>query len=509
MRRPAVTVDALWGVVLREKDQMSANCARTNSLNSVTIFPGGVEDTNIDKHTCPHNSAIIEYCALLVVLIATIDVASSRLFAAQGPSSRAIAPQRNRAADVSAVLETSLGSVAFQWHNDYVKDHLIKVTHNASVVAELAASEFQLLDDRIRSIDTSTLAMHKAPRQLPWFASKRVIMPILRRKDFASFAATLDTHFAAALGSADAFAENVTFATNSADKIVYQLSNFEPMHYRFASPQWNGISLASQKRLGVQPPKAFMIGISSVNRQTNYLVSTLLSFLGALDEDEKRLIRIVIFNGNYPPAQHEDIAAVRYQFAPEMASGLLEIVELKAAHAQLRNPAALARRWGDDLARVQWRSKQVLDVAYLMDYCYRHAAGYRYFLMMEDDIIASKHFVRRLRQWTDANLLKSTTWTMASFYNPWPVADMELLPPNKFFGVIGQLFRVHDLPVIVEFLRKNFDQSPLDWLFVDFLKKFNGSIVVHTPSLFQHQGTVSSLEGKSQEGRSVDFVMEE
>jgi hypothetical protein len=296
---------------------------------------------------------------------------------------------------------------------------------------------------------------------------------------------------------------------------VYQLDNFEPLHHRFSSPQWNGVSLQAQRRLGATYPRAFIIGISSVNRQTNYLISTLVSMLTALDEEERHMIHIVIFNGNFPPERHDDIASVRIQFADEISTGLIEIVELKAPHKELHDASKLALRWGDSLDRVQWRSKQVLDVATLMEYCTQHVNspgapnGYHYFLMMEDDIISSKHFVRRLRAWVDSHVIKKTDWTMLSFYNPWPVQDMEQLPPNKFFGVIGQLFRLHDLPVVVEFLKKNFDQSPLDWLFVDFLKKMGGGITVHTPSLFQHQGTVSSLEGKRQTGQAVDFVAQE
>merc|ERR1712065_61949 len=128
----------------------------------------------------------------------------------------------------------------------------------------------------------------------------------------------------------------------------------------------------------------------------------------------------------------------------------------------------LTRRWGDDLDRVTWPSK--------------------------------------IRSYVDNWLYRRTDWTMASFYNPWPdVRDGDLLPPFKFFGVIGQLFRMHDLPVVVEFLRKNFDQSPLDWLFVDYLKKFDGRLIQHSPSYFQHKGRVSSLDNKIQTGSSVDF----
>ena len=125
--------------------------------------------------------------------------------------------------------------------------------------------------------------------------------------------------------------------------------------------------------------------------------------------------------------------------------------------------------------------------------------------MLEDDIDAAKHFTTKIIKWIRHKIHQDTKWTVASFYNPWPVADGDRLPPFKFFGVIGQLFRIHDLPVMVEFLRKNFDQSPLDWLFVDYLKKFSGGMVAHTPSMFQHKGVVSSLDGKEQDGRAVDF----
>lgn len=396
-------------------------------------------------------------------------------------------------------------------------DDLMSSSSQLKQVLSQRKLQDDLAAERVRGVDH-----HRADAalNLPWWAKARHVDGLHgdhRTTDFPSMSGAVDSFMSRYLSPerSDGLAENITFATNTADKLVYQLNNFEPMHHKFASPQWNGITLQAQRRLGAKYPRAFLIGISSVNRQTNYLVSTLLSMISALDEEERHMVHIVVFNGNYPPERHEDVAAVRLQFAAEISTGLIEIVELQKPHKELKDPTRLARRWGDSLERVVWRSKQVLDVAALMQYCADKAyaaggnsaaASYHYFLMMEDDIISSKHFVRRLRAWVDTHVVKKTDWTMLSFYNPWPVQDMEQLPPNKFFGVIGQLFRVHDLPVVVEFLKKNFDQSPLDWLFVDFLKKVSGSIIVHTPSLFQHQGTVSSLDGKRQTGESVDFV---
>ena len=306
------------------------------------------------------------------------------------------------------------------------------------------------------------------------------------------------------------WSENVTFAINTVDKLKYQLDNLEPMEHALSRPQWNPPRLMDGPAPSpTHQQRRFLLGISSVNRKQNYLLDTLTNFFDALEDAEKQSITVVVFNANIPASGHGDIAKVRSRFAKLIDTGTLVIIQRPddaQPHPRMTDPSTLTIRWGDDLARVIWRSKQTLDVAYLMRYAVEHRAGHEYFVMMEDDIIASRNFAKKIRNYVDNALYSRTDWTMASFYNPWEdVRDGELLPPYKFFGVIGQLFRMHDMPVLVEFLEKNFDQSPLDWLFVDFLKKFNGRLIQHSPSYFQHQGRVSSFPGKEQGGRSVDF----
>jgi hypothetical protein len=167
------------------------------------------------------------------------------------------------------------------------------------------------------------------------------------------------------------------------------------------------------------------------------------------------------------------------------------------------NTSRLKLRWSDPLARVLWRSKHALDTALVMVHCQNQS--YDYYVHLEDDIRASKNFPTKIRDWIDRRLQRRSDWTMLSFYNPWRVNDMDILKPYNFFGVIGQVFRPSDLPTIVEFIQKNFDESPLDWLFVDVLTKYHGQVIVHSPSLFQHVGIVSSLEGKTQSSKAVDF----
>lgn len=319
--------------------------------------------------------------------------------------------------------------------------------------------------------------------------------------DAADVARQLAQSIAASAALLPQFDENATFATNTVDKLKYQLDNFEPARHALSSPQWNPVT-------GDHEAPRLLIGVSTVGRRQDYLTATLASLIDGL-AGMRSSVHILVFNANVPPAAHSDISNVKSRFRRELESGLLEIVERlngDSPYLQLQDPEKLSARWGDARPRVLWRSKQVLDVAHLMGIAAKRARRYPYFLMMEDDIIASANYVAKIRRWCDAWLLQRTDWTMASFYNPWEdVKDRELLPPYKFFGVIGQLFRAHDLPTVVEFLEKNFDQSPLDWLFVDFLKKYGGHVIQHTPSYFQHQGRVSSLAGKEQGGRSVDF----
>jgi len=302
------------------------------------------------------------------------------------------------------------------------------------------------------------------------------------------------------------YEREATYAVNTADKLMYQLRNFEPLQHSMGNPQWNPGPYKGSQGLN------FVIGISSIARERDYVADTLRSIMSAMSPSEKHSVKIIIMNGNVPPGAHAALKEVAQTYRAEIKEGLIKIItnpDPVKGHLQLVDRSKLTLRWQDSVDRVLWRSKQVLDVAFLLEECSKVATPESYFLMIEDDVIAANNFVTKIRTFMDEKLAPRTDWITASFYNPWTVEDLEELPPYKFFGVIGQVFRPHDLPTIVEFLRKNFDQSPLDWLFVDFLKKFDGKVVVHTPSMFQHVGEVSSLKGKTQPSRAVDFEDEE
>eukprot|EP01065_Artemidia_motanka_P027254 TRINITY_DN32478_c0_g1_i1.p1 TRINITY_DN32478_c0_g1~~TRINITY_DN32478_c0_g1_i1.p1 ORF type:complete len:429 (+),score=80.75 TRINITY_DN32478_c0_g1_i1:194-1480(+) len=296
---------------------------------------------------------------------------------------------------------------------------------------------------------------------------------------------------------------NLNYTANTIDKLLYELKNFAPAKAARAAPPFNPVPLADQ----TGEVRNLVIGVSSVNRRKNYLLDTLRNLFAHLTAVDKVQCKVVVLNGDVPPSKHQDIPMVRSEFAEDMESGLLTIVnneDPEGGHPELADPAKLTLRWGDSPERVRWRAKQVLDVARLMDVCSR-SSEYDYFLMLEDDVHAADAFPTAIRRWVDASLSWRTDWTVASFYNPWAVRDREEIAVFKFFGVIGQLFRMTDLPWVVEFLKKNFDESPLDWLFVDLLTKHGAKMVAHSPSKFQHMGVVSSLNGKIQGSHAVDF----
>eukprot|EP01064_Diplonema_japonicum_P018834 TRINITY_DN27510_c0_g1_i1.p1 TRINITY_DN27510_c0_g1~~TRINITY_DN27510_c0_g1_i1.p1 ORF type:complete len:443 (+),score=83.77 TRINITY_DN27510_c0_g1_i1:88-1329(+) len=299
--------------------------------------------------------------------------------------------------------------------------------------------------------------------------------------------------------------EEIRFATNTADKLLYELKNFEHSESNEepkALPQFNPTTHQ-------EGTPNMVIGISSVNRKKNYLLNTIRDIFKKLLKPERKTVKIVVMNGDVPPEKHTDVPLLETEFQSEIESGLLVIEQnpRHTGHKQLETNDKLTLRWGDNIKRVKWRSKQVLDVTMLMRKCHHHAqqGGYGYFLMLEDDVKVAEGFPTAIRSWVDKHLSSRTDWTVASFYNPWKVADREEIPAFKFFGVIGQLFRTHDLPHITSFLGRNFDESPLDWLFVDYLTKHKGKMIAHAPSLFQHLGVVSSLSDKIQPSRAAEF----
>jgi len=98
--------------------------------------------------------------------------------------------------------------------------------------------------------------------------------------------------------------------------------------------------------------------------------------------------------------------------------------------------------------------------------------------------------------------------------------------PNWFviefcgLGFIGKLFKTKDLHTLIQYFLLFYKYKPVDWLLEDILSTMKCGPehsnkecnvrkkdikIRHTPSLFQHIGTYSSLEGKVQYLKDRDF----
>ena len=100
---------------------------------------------------------------------------------------------------------------------------------------------------------------------------------------------------------------------------------------------------------------------------------------------------------------------------------------------------------GDPSERVQWRSKQNLDYAFLMMYAQWRGTFY---VQLEDDILTKPYFVATMR---DFALEKNAA------HEPWFVIDFCQL------GFIGKMFSTSSLPLLIQFLLSFYNGS--DFLF--------------------------------------------
>ena len=165
-----------------------------------------------------------------------------------------------------------------------------------------------------------------------------------------------------------------------------------------------------------------------------------------------------------------------------MDAGTLEIIGLQAPHEAQR---ALGPQSDYD----RWMTKHNLDVALLMEAC---ATRGTYYLHLEDDVLASPDWRPRLAAWMSRYFPAHGDWAMLCLYHShhWP--DRQEYALERFHGAMGLLFRCADLPPLVAYLRRRCAEAPNDWLIRDYLLETGGRAFVHTPSLFQHIGILSS-----------------
>nr|XP_002120950.2 alpha-1,3-mannosyl-glycoprotein 4-beta-N-acetylglucosaminyltransferase A-like [Ciona intestinalis] len=237
---------------------------------------------------------------------------------------------------------------------------------------------------------------------------------------------------------------------------------------------------------------SFVIGIPSVKREgVSYLETTIRSLCRSMYPVNENKTSIVVFLAETDMDYvHKTMGEVYNTFTREVDTGLLQVI---SPPTHLYPSFNLPQTLGDPSERVQWRSKEVFDAAYLMFVC-RNKADY--YLMLEDDVIAVKGFVESMKKIVAEN--KETDFGYISL---------------STFNSIGKLFRRRDIPAWASFFFTFYGLKPIDWLMLDVMRiqscnpeksssECEANIKKRMPQfskgLFQHIGKMSSLAGKKQ-----------
>jgi len=236
-----------------------------------------------------------------------------------------------------------------------------------------------------------------------------------------------------------------------------------------------------------------ILGITTVLRDNaTYLDETLKSLLKDMT-GESVSAQIVVFIGETDPQVVSNIIGkVAGNFSDALHSGLLVVMSPPANYYpdwESAIPESL-----DLPDRAKWRSKQNLDQIFLMMYSYN--LNPKYYLMLEDDVIASKDYLKQIDRCTELNAKRD--WFFLSFCS---------------LGAIGKLFHSSTLPSYASFLHMFWNRKPLDWLQSDYVnigvctpddlpqkchEKMMKRMIKCGNSVFQHIGKQSSLKGKQQ-----------
>ncbi|XP_026522744.1 alpha-1,3-mannosyl-glycoprotein 4-beta-N-acetylglucosaminyltransferase A [Notechis scutatus] len=193
------------------------------------------------------------------------------------------------------------------------------------------------------------------------------------------------------------------------------------------------------------------------------------------------------------------VANLEKEFSTEIRSGLVEIIAPPAFYyPDMKN---LKETFGDSKERVRWRTKQNLDYCFLMMYAQKKGV---YYIQLEDDIVVKQNYFSTIKNF--ALQLSSEDWMILEFSQ---------------LGFIGKMFQSPDITLIVEFILMFYKEKPIDWLLDHILwvkvcnpekdakhcdRQKSNLRIRFRPSLFQHVGLHSSLEGKIQKLTDKDFL---
>jgi alpha-1,3-mannosylglycoprotein beta-1,4-N-acetylglucosaminyltransferase C len=232
-------------------------------------------------------------------------------------------------------------------------------------------------------------------------------------------------------------------------------------------------------------PGFLTIGIPSIPRKNGqtYLLKTIEKFIENTRPGERNEVVLVIYLGSFDKAQTSATAEQIFnKYGDYVESGFIHIVE--ALEDFYPNLNVQKQNYKDARDRIKWRSKQVVDFAYIFTYSQNLS---KYHLQIEDDVIPARNYVQAIKQYIRD--VDREFWVTLEFSG---------------LGYIGKLHKSMELPSISLFYMMFYFEKPVDWLLFDYMgMRVQPKRLRRPQALFQHIGSVSSLHGTK--NRLVDI----
>eukprot|EP00730_Choanoeca_flexa_P008559 TRINITY_DN12504_c0_g1_i10.p2 TRINITY_DN12504_c0_g1~~TRINITY_DN12504_c0_g1_i10.p2 ORF type:complete len:457 (+),score=70.53 TRINITY_DN12504_c0_g1_i10:3348-4718(+) len=228
------------------------------------------------------------------------------------------------------------------------------------------------------------------------------------------------------------------------------------------------------------------IGIPTIDRATtgtSYLIQCLDSLFAHLDDKHRNDVLFVIFLADLEAVKRRKVADVLgLHYATRIRRDQLRLIE--APNDFYPSFVNVRGAFNDDEKRWRWRQKQCVDYSFMMSYAYRISP---YYLQLEDDVTTVPGYIDAIFEFIEAQ------------DKPWIMLEYSLL------GFIGKLFHDESLPRLAWLFRAFYEDQPVDFLVRYFvaLSGLKETRVIRQPTLFEHIGVQSSLEGKDQPIKDV------
>uniref|UniRef100_A0A8C5K3S1 MGAT4 family, member C n=1 Tax=Jaculus jaculus TaxID=51337 RepID=A0A8C5K3S1_JACJA len=192
---------------------------------------------------------------------------------------------------------------------------------------------------------------------------------------------------------------------------------------------------------------SFALGIPTMRRGNHtYLKQTLASVIYRMTPtEEKDSVVIVSVSDNNEDYLNYVVGMIKTTFKRQVKSGSLEVISVPTFLYQTLLQGKQMAYESDQID--SWKIKQVLDFCILMLYAQPKA---RYYLQLEDDIIAEKMYFTKMSKFVNSIIP-----------NDWLLIEFSIL------GFIGNLFRSEDLSEFVHFFLMFYQEKPIGLLLHD------------------------------------------